>query len=77
MKRLSQDKQENIITTIAVIKTNVEYIKNEVTEIKCKLEKDFVTNDQFDPIKKIVYGMVSLVLVAVVGAVLALVIQAK
>lgn len=34
----------------------------------------FVSRDEFDPIKKVVYGMVSLVLVAVVTALIGMVV---
>jgi len=50
-------------------------IKETVDKIDCKLEKDYVTKDEFDPIKKIVYGMVGTILLAVIVALLALVIR--
>lgn len=55
--------------------SDVSYIKGEVEKINTRLEKDYVTQDQFDPIRKIVYGLVSLILIAVVGALLAVVIR--
>lgn len=61
----------------AVMANDISYIKAEVTEIKNKLEADYVTRQELDPIKKIVYGIVALVLTAVVGGVLALVFKWK
>ena len=61
-------------TDIAVIKSNMLDIKEDVRDIKEKLEKNYVTQDQFEPVKKIVYGLVGLILVAVVGALIGLVI---
>lgn len=62
-------------TSIALIAKDIEYIKTDVKDIKDKLESHYVTNEEFDPIKKIVYGIVALVLTGVVGALLALVIR--
>lgn len=61
-------------TDLAVIAEKVSTIKDDVKEIKDKLEKDYITKEEFDPVKKIVYGLVSLILIAVVGALVALVI---
>jgi hypothetical protein len=66
-------KSEDLIKLTGLCK-DVEFIKSEVVEIKSKLEGNYVTKDEFDPIRKIVYGMVSLILVGVVGALLGLVI---
>jgi hypothetical protein len=62
------------IEMVGIVK-DVGYIKNEVTEINRKLEADYITRQEFDPIKKVVYGMVSLILIAVVGALVGLVIM--
>lgn len=66
--------EQSTETQIAVMVESVGTIKRDVSEIKEKLESHYVTKEEFDPIKKVVYGMVSLVLVAVIGALLALVI---
>jgi len=60
---------------IAGLAKDITYIKGEVTDIKNKLEESYVTKDEFDPIKKVVYGLVGLILTGVVGALLALVID--
>lgn len=62
-------------TQIALIASDVNYIKGDVQEIKSTLKSSYVTTDQFEPVKKIVYGLVGLILVAVVGALLALVVK--
>ena len=61
--------------TIALLTKDVTYIKETVVEIKHNLEKDYITRDQFEPVKKIVYGMVAIILTAVVGALITLVVQ--
>jgi hypothetical protein len=60
---------------LAEIKKDIEYIKSDVTDIKHKMESDYVTQEEFKPIRNIVYGMVSLVLTGVVGALITLVIK--
>lgn len=62
-------------TDLAVIANDISYIKADITEIKRKLDADYVTREEFDPIKKIVYGIVSLVLTSVVIALITLVIN--
>jgi hypothetical protein len=61
--------------TLATLKTDLEYIKRDISEIKSTLKSDYVTRDEFSPIKSIVYGLVGIVLTAVVGALVALVVK--
>ena len=75
-------KQENNTNTInqlsvqmAVIGNKVSNIEYKVNEVAGKMEKDYVTQDQFQPVMKLVYGLVSVILLAVVGALVALVIR--
>jgi hypothetical protein len=60
---------------IAVIQNDVDYLKGRVDEISQKLDEKFVTQTEFDPIRKLVYGIVALILTSVVGAVLAVVLN--
>ena len=50
-------------------------IQETVAGIERKLNSDYVSRQEFEPIKKIVYGTVGLILVAVVGALVALVVN--
>ncbi len=59
----------------AVLQKDVEFIKINVSEMKDKMEKDYVTQDEFKPVKNIVYGLVGLILTSVVGALIALVLK--
>ena len=60
---------------LAILINDVKYIKDEISAIRQKMEADYVTRTEFEPIRKIVYGMVSLILVAVVGALISLVVM--
>ena len=64
-----------ITTDVAVILNKVDYIQSEVRGIKTQLEAEYVTKDRFQPVERIVYGMAGTILLAVLGAVVALVIN--
>lgn len=53
---------------IAVMRNDVRRIKEDVKSILTKLDTKYVTTAEFDPVKRLVYGLVGLVLVAVAGA---------
>jgi hypothetical protein len=60
-------------TDLALMSQSIEYIKTDIREIKSKMEADYITREEFDPIKKIVYGLVTLLLTGLVGALMKLV----
>lgn len=62
---------------LAVIQNDLTYIKEKMNAIDTKVSNNYVSKEEFEPIKKIVYGVVSLILVAVVGALVALVVGAQ
>jgi hypothetical protein len=64
-------------TKLAVMDTKLDNVIDRLGTLDDKVSKHYVSKEEFDPIKKIVYGLVSLILIAVVGALLALVIGAK
>lgn len=61
-------------TNLDVIANEMKHISEDVAEIKSTLRGSYVSKDEFEPIKKIVYGLVTLILVAVVGGLMGLVI---
>lgn len=68
-------KTEHDQAELAVISNDISYIKRDVSDIKKTVQNGYVTKDQFEPIQRIVYGLVGLILVAVVGAVISLVVK--
>jgi hypothetical protein len=62
-------------TQLAVMATDISYIKIAVDAVKKDLEEKYVTKDMFDPVKKIAYGLVGGILFAILAAVLGLVIK--
>jgi len=61
--------------SLALMGKDVSYIKNGVDDLKKLISEQYVLKSDFDPIKKIVYGMTGLILTAVVIAVISLVIK--
>lgn len=59
----------------ALFKKDLEYIKKRLDQIDGKLENQYITRLEFEPIQKLVYGLVGLILVAVVGALVSLVVM--
>jgi hypothetical protein len=60
---------------LATIKTKLDYITKELDKIDDKLTENYVTQDQFSPVRNIVFGMVAIILVGIIGALLTLVIR--
>ena len=61
-------------SSLEVMANEMKHISKDVSEIKSTLRGSYVSKDEFEPIKRIVYGLVGLILVTVCGAVLGLVI---
>lgn len=62
-------------TKIAVLATNVEYIREQVDKINENIEKNYVRNDRFETVARLVYGACTLVLVSFVGGIVSLVVR--
>ena len=58
---------------IVAIKKDVAYLVKKVDSIDEKLEAKYITKLEFDPIKKLVYGTVSVILVGVMTALVRLI----
>lgn len=67
--------RESNETKLAVIQNDITYIKDKLNSVDTKVSSHYVSKEEFEPIKKIVYGLVGLILVAVVGALVSLVVR--
>lgn len=56
------------------ISVELRYIRENVKDIKEKLNDSYVRKEEFEPIRKLVYGLVALILTSVVLAILGIVI---
>jgi hypothetical protein len=59
---------------LAVIARDIQYMKGDIHDIKNNVQQGYVSKDEFEPVRRIVYGLVGLILVAVVGALISLVV---
>ena len=64
---------DNLGATLARMDEKMSGINTSVTDIVEALKRGYVTVSEFDPVKKIVYGLVGAVLLGVMGAILGLV----
>jgi len=53
---------------------HLSYLIEDVKEIKAKLERDYITRQEFDPIKRIVYGVVFLIIAGVIKLLLGVIV---
>ena len=54
---------------------DVTQIQKDITEIKLLITNNYVRREEFNPVQKIVYGLVSVALMGVFGGLLALVLK--
>jgi hypothetical protein len=54
---------------------DLQYIKDDLKDIKVRLDNKYVTSEMFEPVRRLVYGLVGLILVSVVGGLLAMVLR--
>lgn len=69
---------DNTGTRLARIDERTEFMARAIKEIKDELkdiDKKYVTKDQFLPVRNLVYGLASLLLTSIVGAIIALIIE--
>ena len=63
-----------ILVELAKQRVILERMQSDLKEIKKESGERYVTKEQFEPIQKLVYGMVGLVLVAVITALMAIIV---
>lgn len=68
-------KDDSIATSLATLNANYANMAKQIDAISDSLKGKYVTMDRYAPIEKVVYGMVALVLIAVIGGLLALILH--
>ncbi len=71
----NQTNQDDHPPEMRDVPVHLYYMRKDVNDIKKTLENGYVTKDEFDPIRRIVYGMVGLILSGVVAGLLTLIIS--
>ena len=72
---MAEHHDHNLDKCTAGLEVQANANKERIDKLEARLDKDFVTQREFEPFKKIVYGFVGLILTGVVLAMLALVIR--
>ncbi len=75
-------KDSKLETQMAVILNEIEHIGSEITEIKENMrtieasnKAELVRREEFEPVQKVVYAMISLLLTMIIGAIVTIVIK--
>lgn len=72
---------ESLAVDVKYIRENIDECKVDIREVKKIVNENYLTKDvfeaEFKPVRNLVYGMVAIVLVAVIGAIIALVINGR
>lgn len=66
---------QNIKSNISEIKGDIKEIKNDFVSRRELKEAIKMVNDEINPLRKAIYGFVTLIVVAVIGAVIKLVVK--
>jgi len=74
MQHLMDRIPEHLGADIARLSGKIDTAVRDLDDLKRMLRADFVTRAELDPIKRLVYGVVGLILTAVIGGLLGLVI---
>ena len=68
--------QENSLDTkIEVALEQLTRVREDIKSLENKIDNNYVTRTEFEPVKKLVYGLVSLTLMTVVAALYAQIIK--
>ena len=81
------DANDSTATKIAIMATNIANMGKDITELKSDIKSDvadlkqridnmgnrYVSQDEFKPVRSIVYGLVGIILTTVIGALISLV----
>lgn len=62
-----------MLIIMTTLQTEIKGLAADIKEIKKAMSSRFVTREEFEPVRKVVYGMVGIILMAVIGAMVALV----
>ena len=71
------DHKTDILVELAKQRVILERMQHDLKDMKYESREQYVTKAQFEPIQRLVYGMVGLVLIAVMTALLAIVVRTQ
>ena len=71
---MAQAPKTNIATDFALMRKDMDNMAKDMADVKTSLNGKYVTQEQFWPIKTLVYGATGIMLVAIVTAIVGLVV---
>lgn len=74
-RRMEPRRESSIESRLGHIESEVYHVARDVAEVKEEIRTLLVTRIEFTPVKLMVYGMVGIILSAVVGALVAMVVR--
>jgi hypothetical protein len=72
-RQLDKFTRESAVTD-AEMRSDIGYIKEAITKLNTLVAQQYVTRTEFEPVKKLVYGTVAIMLTAVMGGLMTLII---
>jgi len=66
---------DNIETKMEVALEQLVRVREDLKELNNKIDNNYVTRIEFEPVRNIVYGLVSLLLTGIIGSLLMMVIR--
>lgn len=70
-------RKESVEFAVAVLDAKLAHVRDDVAEIKALLKAEHVRRAEFEPVKQLVFGLVAVIMLAVVGSLLTLVMRAR
>lgn len=68
-------KKESVEFGLAVLDAKLSHVRDDVTEIKDILRGEYIRREEFAPVKQVVFGLVAVIMLAVVGALVTLILR--
>ena len=66
---------DNIETKMEVALEQLVRVREDLKELNNKIDNNYITRIEFEPVRNIVYGLVSLLLTGIIGSLLMMVIR--
>ena len=75
--RLAKELKEYTDLRYSIIENKLDMVVDDIKDVQTTLRASYVTEDQFSPVKTVVYGLVGIILTAVIGAILTIVLTGR
>lgn len=76
-KGLAKELKEYTDLRYSLIENKLNMVVDDIKDVQTTLRSSYVTEDQFSPVKTVVYGLVGIILTSVIGAILTIILTNK